>query len=177
MGSVAAAVWAVLLGVLDWSAVMGRHRPRSCVFQEAILKEQVLTLQADFREFTAKSLGRQMADHAEMEGQVSHALARQSNSVEEWRLAIRQKDAQMQSELEMLSSSKLISSQAELRVRLTGLEIRGDGLASGREPCDAEGAYMAQSLEFLKQHVDRLQQGVERITLEGALYIKHGFLD
>ncbi|CAK9002211.1 Hypothetical protein (Fragment) [Durusdinium trenchii] len=106
-----------------------------------------------------------MADHAEMEGQVSHALARQSNSVEEWRLAIRQKDAQMQSELEMLSSSvedlreKLISSQAELRVRLTGLEIRGDGLASGREPCDAEGAYMAQSLEFLKQHVDRLQQG------------------
>lgn len=36
---------------------------------------------------------------------------------------------------------------------------------------------LRQSLEFLKQHVDRLQQGVERITLEGALYIKHGFLD
>ena len=36
---------------------------------------------------------------------VSHALARQSNNVEEWRLAIRQRDNQVQSELEMIGSS------------------------------------------------------------------------
>lgn len=30
--------------------------------------------EADFREFTAKSLGRQMADHAEMEGQAGEEL-------------------------------------------------------------------------------------------------------
>ena len=39
--------------------------------------------QADFREFTMHAMGRQMADHADMEGQVSHALARQNHSVEE----------------------------------------------------------------------------------------------
>ena len=36
---------------------------------------------------------------------MSHALARQSNSVEEWRLAIRQRDNQVQSELEMIGNS------------------------------------------------------------------------
>lgn len=134
------------------------------LLQESILKEQLVALQADFKEFTMHALGRQLADHADMEGQVSHALARQNNSVEEWRLANKHKDAQRQSELEMLTANmeelreKLLSSQAETRVRLTALEIRGDG-GTGGLGTDAENAYVAQTVDFLKQHVDRLQQG------------------
>lgn len=133
------------------------------LLQESMLKEQLVALQADFKEFSMHALGRQLADHADMEGQVSHALARQNNSVEEWRLALKHKDAQRQSELEMLTASmeeireKLLSSQAETRVRLTALEIRGDGGTGGLG--DADSAYVAQTVDFLKQHVDRLQQG------------------
>jgi len=135
------------------------------LLQESMLKEQLVALQADFREFTTHSMGRQLADHADMEGQVSHALARHNNSVEEWRMAIKHKDAQRESELEMLNASmedlreKLLSSQAELRVRLTALEIRGPDGGTGGPSADAEGAYIAQTVDFLKQHVDRLQQG------------------
>jgi len=53
---------------------------------------------------------------------------------------------------------KLLSSQAETRVRLTALEIRGDG-GTGGLGTDADSAYVAQTVDFLKQHVDRLQQG------------------
>ncbi|CAJ1341919.1 unnamed protein product [Effrenium voratum] len=130
--------------------------------QEAMLREQVMALQAELRDFSGRSL-RQLAGHAEVEGQVAQVLAHQRNSAEEWRQAMRQKDAQVQAELEMLSGSvedlreKLLATQGELRVRLTALEIpmrSSDGGTGG-----VDGGYLAQSVEFLQQHMDKLQQG------------------
>lgn len=131
---------------------------------ETQLQDQLVSLQAEFQQFTTQTLSRQLADHVDMEGQVSTALARQIHSTEEWRLAIKQKDAQVQSDLEMLNASledmreKLLTSQAELRVRLTALEVptKADGL--GRS-VDLGGGFAAQEIDFLKQHLSRLQQG------------------
>jgi len=134
---------------------------------ETYLTEQLVNLQAEFRDFTSQSLSRQLADHVDVEGQVAHALAKQKHATEDWRFAARQKDAQLQSELEALNSSveevreRLLTSQAELRIRLTALEA--PGLAAGaNRPGLAErgldGVHVAQ-VDFLKEHMERLQKG------------------
>ncbi|CAE7767734.1 unnamed protein product, partial [Symbiodinium microadriaticum] len=131
---------------------------------ETQLQDQLVNLQAEFQQFTTQTLNRQLADHVDMEGQVSTALARQIHSTEEWRLAIKHKDAQVQSDLEMLNASledmreKLLTSQAELRVRLTALEVptKADGLSRS---VDLGDGFTGQEIDFLKQHLSRLQQG------------------
>eukprot|EP00931_Biecheleriopsis_adriatica_P021951 TRINITY_DN14219_c0_g1_i1.p1 TRINITY_DN14219_c0_g1~~TRINITY_DN14219_c0_g1_i1.p1 ORF type:complete len:806 (-),score=209.22 TRINITY_DN14219_c0_g1_i1:64-2481(-) len=135
---------------------------------EAFAREQLLVLQAEFRDFAAQSLGRQRADHADIESQVGQALARNNLSSEEWRNAVRQKDTQMQGELERLGASiddlreRMMSSQAELRVRLTALEVpkattHADGAADAGLG-SAEGAYWTQTVEFLKHQIEKFHQ-------------------
>mmetsp|Transcript_68993 Transcript_68993/g.122022 ORF Transcript_68993/g.122022 Transcript_68993/m.122022 type:complete len:811 (+) Transcript_68993:47-2479(+) len=136
---------------------------------EASSRDKLTALQAEFRDFASQSLGRQRADHADIEGQVGQALARQNLSAEEWRTAMRHKDAQIQAEFERMFNSmeelreKMLSSQAELRVRLTSVEVpsnaqRGnDGVQSGLGA--AEGTYLMQAMGFMKQQIEKLQSG------------------
>eukprot|EP00933_Yihiella_yeosuensis_P028832 TRINITY_DN22628_c0_g1_i1.p1 TRINITY_DN22628_c0_g1~~TRINITY_DN22628_c0_g1_i1.p1 ORF type:complete len:893 (-),score=217.01 TRINITY_DN22628_c0_g1_i1:100-2778(-) len=140
--------------------------------EEANSKEQMKALQINFGDFARQAAGMHRAHHADrsdMEGQVGQALAIQKTSAEEWRAALRSKDAQLQVELERLSSSveelnnKLVSTQAEIKVRLGTLEA--NAMAAGslqqQNPVSASvdpSAYTSQAIEFLRQQIERLRQ-------------------
>jgi hypothetical protein len=139
---------------------------------EASVREHMGVLQKDFREFSVSAVSRQ---RSEIEHEVTKAFARQNAATEEWRGALKQRDAQMQAEIQRVSnavednSGELVRAHAELRTRISALEAArmsgrnppimspgADGFSAG----DAGGSHM---VGYLKQHVDALRQSSEQV--------------
>ncbi|CAE8583473.1 unnamed protein product [Polarella glacialis] len=141
--------------------------------EASLAQEQLKALQAEFREFTSHSMSRQSADRSEIGGQVGQALALQKVNAEEWRSAVRNKDALVQNEIDRLMAGvedlreKQISSQAELRVRLSTLEapaMAGRAFQNGVVTAGAgaggyDSAYLSQAVEYLREQLDTVRQG------------------
>jgi len=136
--------------------------------EETAVREQTVLLQNDFREFAGTAVSRQ---RAEIESVVTRAFSQQNAANEEWRNAMRQRDAQLQSEVQRVSHAmedvghQLVSTQAELRTRLAALETarltgRAPGnVSDGAMLADVAGGHM---VDFLKQQMDALRQHVEQ---------------
>lgn len=137
--------------------------------QDAAVREHIGILQKDFREFAVTAVGRQ---RAEIELEVSNAFAQQNATAEEWRGTLKQRDAQLQAELQRLgnsvddASSELVRAQAELRTRISALEA---GRLAGRERAvmspgpmgEGLGAEGGHVVDYLRQQVDALRQTSE----------------
>jgi len=138
--------------------------------EDAMVREHISVLQKDFREFAADTVGRQ---RAELEHEVSNAFMRQNAATEEWRGTMRQRDSQVQAEIQRLSnsvedaSSELVRAQAELRTRISGLEagrLAGRdhvGLSVGRGGDAEEGG--GHMVDYLRQQVDALRHGSDQV--------------
>eukprot|EP00930_Biecheleria_cincta_P095489 TRINITY_DN8744_c0_g1_i1.p1 TRINITY_DN8744_c0_g1~~TRINITY_DN8744_c0_g1_i1.p1 ORF type:complete len:912 (-),score=203.65 TRINITY_DN8744_c0_g1_i1:58-2772(-) len=133
---------------------------------EATARGHLQTLQAEFREFASQSLRHQRFSQTEMDSRVGNALAKINVSDEEYRSAMRQKDAEAQIEVERLNNAikdmqeRLITSQSELRVRLSALEAPGRSVhQQGTFTAGADNtgsSYLGQAVDFLRQQVDQL---------------------
>lgn len=137
--------------------------------QDAAVREHLNVLQNDFREFAVTAVGRQ---RSELELEVSNAFARQSAATEEWRNTLKQRDSQLQAEVQRLThsvedaSSELVRAQAELRTRISALEAARLG---GRDPASPRGEGPSAAagggghmVDYLKQQVDALRNSSEQ---------------
>eukprot|EP00929_Paragymnodinium_shiwhaense_P015302 TRINITY_DN123374_c0_g1_i1.p1 TRINITY_DN123374_c0_g1~~TRINITY_DN123374_c0_g1_i1.p1 ORF type:complete len:1008 (-),score=308.08 TRINITY_DN123374_c0_g1_i1:165-3188(-) len=131
--------------------------------EEAAAKEQLRSLQADFRDFAVNAVARQ---RSEIEMEVAQALGRQRASAEEWQAALRQRDAQLQSEVSRLGNvlenvtAQLASHRGELTSRLGAVEATvmsghgGSAVGTASRGADAGvsglGEHFRQQLEGLR---------------------------
>jgi len=126
--------------------------------------EQLRALQVDFRDFAGQAIARQ---RLEMESEVSQSMARQNASMEEWRVVMRQRDVQVEGEVNRLVSSledlsaQHTTAQAELRARLAALEAgamagRAAGLGGGS---GSGSGGDSGAIEYVRQQLDNLRQG------------------
>jgi len=130
--------------------------------EQVAIGEQFRALQADFREFAGHAIARQ---RLEMESEVSQSLARQNASMEEWRAVMRQRDVQVEGEVNRLSSSleelsaQHTTAQTELRARLAAVEAGAMGGMTGGPGNGSGSGGDSAAMEYIRQQLDNLRQG------------------